>query len=233
MPTTMGGALVACTITAIVAMQLMTPSPSPAEGSPSGGAHASLVPLPQPVTAGSVSLEEALAARRSVRFFDPSALTDAHVGQLLWAAQGITDEAGRRTAPSAGATYPLELYVATSLGVWRYLPHEHALAPVIDRDVRLEMQAAALDQEAVGRAPLVVVVTGVVARTAARYGVARAQRYVSLEAGHATQNLLLQAVALGLGAVPIGAFDDAAVASVLGLPAGESPLYLVPVGRPG
>lgn len=199
---------------------------------PSPDPDVSPVLLPPPVTTGHLSLEELLQRRRSVRVFGPVPLTDAEKGQLLWAAQGIADEAGHRTSPSAGATYPLELYAATAAGLWRYLPEGHALDPVLDGDVRGELQQATNGQEVVGQAPLVVAITAVTARTAGRYG-ARADRYVAMEAGHAAENLLLQAVALGLGAVLVGAFEDAALARVLRLPAGESPLYLVPVGHPG
>jgi SagB-type dehydrogenase family enzyme len=188
-------------------------------------------PLPPPRTEGPTSLEEALALRRSVRAFSSEPLSEGEIGQLLWAAQGITAEGGRRTAPSAGALYPLELYALTSDGLWHYGPEDHALTRLADQDLRDELRAAALDQDAVGAAPLVVVITGVVERTAAKYGPERAPRYVLLEAGHAAHGLLLQAVALDLGAVPIGAFVDPEVARILGLPAGEAPLYLLPVGR--
>lgn len=187
--------------------------------------------LPSPVPRGSVSLEEALAGRRSVREYSAEALTPAEIGQLLWAAQGVTSNDGRRTAPSAGATYPLELYAVTADGVRRYLPVEHALEPVRGGDVRADLARAAAGQAFVGEAPLIVVVAAVPERTEARYG-ARAQRYVALEAGHAAQNLLLEAIALGLGSVPVGSFDDAAVARLVGLAADEIPLYLLPVGHP-
>lgn len=187
--------------------------------------------LPPPLTAGSTSVEEALARRRSVRAFTSEPLSDSETGQLLWAAQGITSEDGQRTAPSAGARSPLELYAATHYGPWHYLPASHALARLSDADLRIALQAAAPDQEAVGSAQLVVVISGVIERTEARYGPERRQRYVQLEAGHAAQGLLLQAVALDLGAVPIGAFGDSEVADILGLPSGEVPLYLLPVGH--
>lgn len=189
-------------------------------------------PLPPPRPAGTLSLEEALALRRSVRSFTAEALTLTEIGQLLWAAQGRTDDAGYRTAPSAGALYPLEVDIATADGVARYLPDEHSVVPRAAEDARPALRKAALDQAAVGEAPLVVVVIGVVKRTAARYRAERAERYVALEAGHAAQNVLLEAVSLELGAVPIGAFDDAAVRRVLALAEGEAPLYLIPVGHP-
>jgi SagB-type dehydrogenase family enzyme len=188
--------------------------------------------LPSPATAGSLSLEEALAGRRSVREFTSQPLSWAHIGQLLWAAQGVTDAEGRRTAPSAGGLYPLDLYAVTAEATWRYLPEQHALERVHERDLRPELRAAALDQDAVAAAPLVVVMVAVPARTAGRYGQERAIRYAQLEAGHAAQNLLLEAVALELASVPVGAFDDARIGSTLGLPAGQTPLYLLPVGYP-
>lgn len=203
-----------------------TPATTP--GTSAGQAEA----LPSPRLTGGLELDAALAARRSVRSFTPRPLTPAEIGQLLWSAQGVTDAAGHRTAPSAGATYPLELDVVTADGLARYLPDGHALVRRGSADLRPALRQAALDQEAVGAAPLVIVIVGVEDRTAARYG-ERAARYVALEAGHAAQNVLLEAVSLGLGAVPIGSFDDGAVRRVLGLADGEAPLYLVPVGHPG
>ena len=191
-----------------------------------------VVTLPSPRTTGPLSLEEALASRRSVRGFTGAELTSGEIGQLLWSAQGVTDAAGHRTAPSAGALYPLELDVVTADGLARYEPDGHRLAFRSLVDLRPALRLAALDQAAVEEAPVVIVISGVVERTAARYGVERAERYVALEAGHAAQNVLLEAVSLGLGAVPMGAFADQAVRQVLDLPDGESPLYLIPVGRP-
>lgn len=188
--------------------------------------------LPSPRLAGPLSLEEALGARRSVRSFSEEALTRAEIGGLLWAAQGVTDADGHRTAPSAGALYPLELDVVTADGLARYVPEGHRLIRRGSTDLRPSLRRAALDQAAVGEAPLIIVISAVVGRTASRYGPERAERYVALEAGHAAQNVLLGAVSLGLGAVPIGAFDDAEVRRVLGLDEGEDPLYLIPVGHP-
>lgn len=188
--------------------------------------------LPSPAVTGDQSLEQALARRRSVREFTDQPLTTTDLGQLLWAAQGITNERGLRTAPSAGALYPLELYVTTAEGVFHYIPSEHRLLVVSQTDARTRLCQAALRQEAVRRAPAVFIVTAVYARTAAKYGQERTPRYVHLEAGHAAQNLLLQATALGLGAVPIGAFHDDQVQEALGLPADQEPLYLIPVGHP-
>ncbi len=176
-------------------------------------------------------LEITLRRRRSVREFAADPLTTAEIGQLLWAAQGVTADGGGRTAPSAGALYPLELYAVTPKRAMRYLPGGHRAEITTERDLRHDLMIAALDQEAVGQAPLLVAVIAVPERTAAKYG-DRAPRYADLEAGHAAQNLLLQAVALELVAVPIGGFDDEAVGRILELPGGQAPRYVLAVGRP-
>ena len=188
--------------------------------------------LPAPKRTSSVSLEEAIQRRRSVREFSDVALTDAQLGQLLWAAQGITQPTmGLRAAPSAGALYPLEAYVVTRTGVHHYEPRTHQLRQTTSTDVRKALFNGALRQEAVRDAPAVFVLAAVYERTAKKYR-GRAERYVHMEAGHAAQNLLLQAATLGLVAVPIGAFDDDEVRQVLALPAAHRPLYLLPVGHP-
>ncbi len=187
--------------------------------------------LSAPTLKGETSLEETLASRHSVRSFTAEALTLAEIGQLLWAAQGITRDWGGRTAPSAGALYPLEVYVATADGLYHYVPQGHKVRVESTADLRQALWRAGLKQSAIRQAPVVFVITAVYARTEGKYG-ARAERYVKLEAGHAAQNLLLQAVALGLGGVPIGAFYDDQVQSALSLPTDHAPLYLIPVGHP-
>jgi len=203
---------------------------APAVGTPVPG---TTVVMPPPLDDGDTSVEEALAARRSIRSFTQETLSFDEVSQLLWATQGVTEQGGAgRTAPSAGGTYPLEVFAATPDGVYRYVPNGHILEVVAPgQDVRARLAAAALDQEWIADAAVVVVITAVFARTEARYG-DRSARYVHLEAGHAAQNLLLQAVALELGAVPVGAFRDAEVQEVLGVPSDHEPLYLIPVGHP-
>jgi SagB-type dehydrogenase family enzyme len=191
-----------------------------------------MILLPAPMKKGQMSLEEALARRRSVREFTPEALSDQELSQLLWAVQGITHPAGYRTAPSAGALYPLEIYVATASGFYHYEPREHRLNRRSNHDLRPALCRAGLDQESLLQAPAVFVVSAVYERIAQKYGEARTPRYVHIEVGHAAQNLLLEAVAMGLGAVPIGAFDDAQVQRALSLPAEQRPLYLIPVGHP-
>jgi SagB-type dehydrogenase family enzyme len=186
--------------------------------------------LPPPRTVGKLSFEEVLQQRRSIRQFSDQPLSEQEISQLLWAAQGVTNPQGYRTAPSAGALYPLELYAVTQTGIYHYDPPAHTLTVVREGDVRQALYEAALNQEAVLKAPLVVVITAVYERTESKYGDERGPRYVQLEAGHAAQNLLLQAVALGLGAVPIGAFRDEQVQAALNLPSEHMPLYLIPVG---
>jgi SagB-type dehydrogenase family enzyme len=187
--------------------------------------------LPAPKLTGRMSLEEAIAKRRSVREFAKRPLTREQIGQLCWAAQGITDARLKfRAAPSAGALYPIELYVVTAEGVDRYRPAGHELERHVRGDLRGAVQAAALGQEAIGDAAACVAITAVVKRTARKYG-KRALRYCFIEAGHVAQNILLQATALELGAVPIGAFEDQKVAQVLKLPDDHRVLYLVPVGH--
>lgn len=188
--------------------------------------------LPDPRQESQMSLESAIAGRRSIRDYRDRALTDDELSQLLWAAQGITDSRrGLRAAPSAGATYPLETYAVTANGVHRYHPAEHRLEKLSDEDHRPALAAAALGQASVQRAPLVIVFSAVPERTTRRYR-ERGRMYIHMEAGHAAQNVHLQAVALGLGSVPIGAFDPEQAASVLGIPDQEKILYLVPVGEP-
>ena len=204
---------------------------------PTGTAHPTPAPvsremaLPPPILVGEKSLEEVIASRRSVREFTEQALSWSDISQLLWSAQGITDPSGLRTAPSAGALYPLEIYVALPDGAYHYLPHGHAMERVSERDLRQDLWQAGLRQDALRQAPAIFVIAAVYERTEAKYG-DRAERYVHLEAGHAAQNMLLQAVALELGAVPIGAFSDDLVQDALGLPADHRPLYLIPVGHP-
>jgi SagB-type dehydrogenase family enzyme len=194
------------------------------------------VELPQPQTAGEMSVEEALARRRSVRDYGAASLTLAELGQLLWAAQGVTDVRGYRTAPSAGALYPLEVTVAAGnvadlpAGVYRYVPSGHLLRRLADGDARSALARVALNQSAIEDAAAVIAISGVYERTTGKYG-ERGVRYVYMEAGHASQNIYLQAVPLGIGTVSIGAFDDGGVKRVLRMEEDERPLYLMPVGK--
>ena len=193
--------------------------------------------LPPPVTAGPHGLGRLLAQRRSVRAFAAAPLTLAQFGQLLWAAQGVTSREGLRTAPSAGALYPLELYAAVGHvvglvpGVYHYEPRGHRLALVETGDKRRAVAAAALGQAWIAAAPAVIIIGAVYARTAAKYG-SRAERYVPIEAGHAAENIYLQAEELDLGTCDVGAFEDQAIARAISLPREVVPLLLMPVGKP-
>ena len=193
--------------------------------------------LPKPRRQGPLSVEEAIASRRSVREYADGSLTLDQLSQLLWSAQGITDSRyGLRSAPSAGALYPLEVYAAVEhvdglrAGVYRYVPRRHSLELVLAGSVRAQLARDALSQAAVGDAPVTLAFAAVFARTTGKYG-ERGRRYVHMEVGHAAQNVYLQAAAFGLGTVVIGAFDDGAVGRTLRLRGGEEPLCLMPVGR--
>lgn len=190
-----------------------------------------VIKLPAVHAEGGASLDATLAHRRSAREFATTAVDRAQLAQLLWAAQGITDRDGGRTAPSAGAIYPLTVYVVDQDGVWRYRPHDHALERVRSGNRGRHLARAALGQEAVRRAPLRLVITAAIWRSTAKYR-DRAERYATLEAGHVAQNVLLECAALGLAAVPIGAFDDADVRHVLGFSWDETPLYILAIGHP-
>lgn len=191
---------------------------------------------PAPRAESSVSVEEALRKWRSVRVYAGVPLALADIGQILWAAQGVTDERGYRAAPSAGALYPLEVYVVagdvTDLapGVYHYHPEEHLLTRINGTDRRIDLEAAAIDQAFVGDAPATLVIAAIPERMTAKYG-DRGIRYVDMEAGHAAENIYLQATASSLGTVAIGAFDDDRVREILMLPANTTPLYLMPVGK--
>lgn len=187
--------------------------------------------LPAPDLVGETPLEQVLAERRSQRSFADAELSLATIGQLFWAGQGISDDAGYRTAPSAGGLYPLELYAVTARHVLHYLPDGHRVEQRSDDTARTGLADATFGQEWVSSAPVVLVVVGVVARTEAKYG-ALADDLMEREVGHATQNVLLQATAFGLAATPVGGFDPDAVGKLLTLPPGHEVLYLVPIGEP-
>ncbi len=194
------------------------------------------IQLPKPSRKGGLPLEQTLSARRSVRQYESEPLTLEQVGQLLWAAQGITHARGFRTTPSAGALYPLETYVIAGnvegldAGVYHYAPHGHSLTPKGIGDKRNDLARAALGQSAVKNAPATFLFTAFYERTTVRYG-QRGIQYVHMEAGHSAQNIALQAVSISLGTVMIGAFQDDSVKNLLHLSPGEIPLYLIPVGR--
>ncbi len=196
----------------------------------------SIIKLPAPKYISSTAVEEALHKRRSVRDFKDAPLTISEVSQLLWAAQGTVGARYRRTVPSAGALYPLELYIVAgnvtglTAGVYRYLPEGHELLGIVSGDRRSNLCDAALGQSSIRRAPAVIVISAVYERTTSKYG-ERGIRYVHMEAGHAAQNVYLQTVSLGLGTVVIGAFRDEEIRKIMKMSDRERPLYIMPVGR--
>ncbi|WP_245527535.1 SagB/ThcOx family dehydrogenase [Methanosalsum zhilinae] len=201
-----------------------------------------VIMLPEPALKGDVSVEEAIDKRRSIRSFTDGPLAAEDISQIMWAAQGITDETRMfRSAPSAGATYPLEVYIVTGsdgvgdedipVGVYRYNPAEHSLQLVYTGDVRQDLYSAALRQSPIDTAPVNIIIAADYSRTTGRYG-DRGIMYVHMEAGHSAQNLYLQTAAMDLGMVVIGAFEDDAIKRILSMPASHDPLYIIPVGHP-
>jgi SagB-type dehydrogenase family enzyme len=192
--------------------------------------------LPTPLYESQTSLEKALQTRRSVRTYSLEPLSLAEVSQLLWAAQGLTHPNGLRTAPSAGALYPLDIYLLAgnvtglSGGIYHYQPGDHTLVLMSTEDKRQDLYQAALQQSPVKDAPIVFVISAVYERTTGKYG-QRGIRYVHMEVGHAAQNIYLQAESLGLGTVFIGAFHEDEVKEALNLGGEEINLGLMPVGR--
>ena len=196
--------------------------------------------LPPPSQKGKVSLEEAISRRRSIRDFTSEPVSQPQLSQILWAAQGISDIRWKyRTVPSAGATYPLEIFVVCGRngvdeigkGIYHYSIDHHSLTLHHQGDVRADLARAALNQGFIYEAPLDIVICALYQRTTLTYG-SRGERYVHMEVGHAGQNIYLQAIALGLATVAIGAFDDERVREVLQLDRQYKPLYIMPVGRP-
>lgn len=177
------------------------------------------------------TLAKAIKNRRSIRSFSNKPLSIDVVKQLAWATQGINSSKGYRTCPSAGATYPLELYVAHTSGVYHYLPEKNELNKKSNSDIRKELAIASLGQMSIAQAPAVFVFTAVMERTARRYG-DRAERYVNIEVGHCAQNLALAVAGMNLASYPVGAFSDNKVKDILSAPTTHEPLYIVPVGYP-
>ncbi|NOZ64874.1 MAG: SagB/ThcOx family dehydrogenase [Caldiserica bacterium] len=196
-----------------------------------------MITLPPPALKGKISVEEAISQRHSDREYLSFPLNLNQISQLLWAAQGITEKrSNRRASPSAGATYPLEIYVVSGNveglepGVYKYHPSTHSLALHLTGDKRAALSRAALNQRWVSEAPVDLSISAVYSRTTFRYG-KRGIRYVDMEAGHTAENISLQCISLGLGSVVVGAFDDEKVKEVLSLPEEEDPLYILPVGK--
>lgn len=195
-----------------------------------------IIKLSKPKYDSKTSVEKTLLERRSIREYKDTPLTIEEVSQLLWSAQGITTPQGFRTAPSAGALYPLELYIVVgkvtnlSAGIYKYKPHSHELMLITKGDKRTELCNAALGQSCIKDGAINIVFSAVYERVTKRYG-ERGIRYVHMEVGHSAQNVSLQAISLNLGTVVIGAFYDDKVKKVMNMPDEEEPLYIMPVGR--
>ncbi len=198
------------------------------------------ITLPKPTHEGTASVEEAISRRKSVRQYSSRAITTEEISQILWSAQGTGVDGttgATRAAPSAGATYPVEVFVVTGepgedeeipAGIYHFDPKNHALLPVVKGDKRDALSQAALGQGFVAQAPVSIVLTVEYKRTTNRYG-ERGHRYVHMEIGHITQNIHLQAVALGLDSVAVGAFDDKNVTAILSTT--YEPLMIIPIGH--
>jgi len=201
------------------------------------------LPLPRKYT--NMSIEETILYRRSIRDYTGEPLTIFELSMILWAAQGITNTQYRfRAAPSAGATYPLEIYVVVGentvlvdensyleAGVYKYDVHKHSLLLTKKGDYREQLSEAALRQEWVKDAAVDIVICAIYERTTGRYG-ERGIRYVHIEVGHVGQNIYLMATSLNLGTVAVGAFYDERVAEIIGADVAEHPVYIMPIGRP-
>lgn len=196
------------------------------------------IALPKPKVKGTISVEEAIKARRCIRNYQAKPLTMKQLSQILWAAQGITQEGGfKRAAPSAGALYPLEIFAIAgkkvikelNAGAYQYIPTSHSIKISLKGDLRAKIAEAALEQKFIAQAPLVIVITADYNRTAKKYG-QRAIRYVHIEVGHTAENIMLQAISLGLSSAIVGAYYDDKLSSILQLPPELKPLLIIPVG---
>ncbi len=194
------------------------------------------IPLPQPDKKGKVSIEEVLSKRRSIRNYLNEPIKLSEITQLLWAAQGITANDGRRASPSAGATYPIEIYLANgsviglNKGLYKYIPEKHSLQLIYEKDLFFEICKSTYQIELLKRSAGLFIITAIPEKTTSVYA-ERGFRYIYMEAGHIGENIALQGVSLGIGTVMIGAFDDHKLSEILKLNKGEIPLYIIPIGK--
>ena len=197
--------------------------------------------LTAPTMGGNVNVEMAIKQRRTVRSFADEPLTVDQLSQLLWAAQGVTDDGGlKRAAPSGGALYPIDVYAVAGktgvqgldCGVYHYDPPRHSIRRILDKDARERVAKAAFGQMWMATAPLMLVLTAEYRRITVKYG-GRGKRYAMIEVGHIGQNLFLQCEALGLVAGIVGAFDDRKVARGINAKRNHEPLIIMPIGWKG
>lgn len=199
------------------------------------------VNLPKPNLTSRMSLEAALKARRSRRDFTADDLNLKQVGQMLWAGQGVTADWGGRAAPSAKSAYPLTLYLVAykvvdlAPGVYQYLPGErealHQIQLIKPGDVH-EALGEAIGQNAAKNPPAIIIIAGDMEIMAKAFDSVRRDNNVYLEAGHAAQNLYLQAESLGLGMVTMAGFDGNKVRGILSIPEKDTIIYAIPFGIP-
>ncbi|MBW1739832.1 MAG: SagB/ThcOx family dehydrogenase [Deltaproteobacteria bacterium] len=205
-------------------------------------AGASGISLPAPSHKGTLTVEEALKARRTHRSFKPRSLTLKQFSQILWGAYGVTAKSSGydlKTAPSAGALYPIDIYAVVGQagvdtlrpGVYHYCPENHSIECTKERDLRAAVAKHSLRQMWMAKAPVILVITGKYARCCVKYG-RRGVTYTHIEAGHVGQNVFLQAEAIGLKAGIVGAFNNEQIIKTLGIPAEHDPLLMMPVGFP-
>ena len=201
--------------------------------------------LPSPQTDGTISIEHALANRRSHRSFTDEAISAEQLSQVLWAAYGITNpipgnpnlRGGLRTAPSAGALYPFEIYIlvgkvtGVETGLYQYISQEHKIVKVTDQDLREGLSVAAFGQVHIKEAPISILYAAIYSRMTGKYGDRGRDRFVCIDLGHSAQNVYLQAGALNLGTCAVGGFNDEKVVELMQLPEEEVPLYIMPVGH--
>lgn len=194
------------------------------------------IALPKPKVKGFISVEEVLDKRRSIRQFLKTPLNIYELSQILWAAYGTNTKDGKKTTPSAGATYPLEIYIVAKNfedlkeGLYKYISENHSLKVLKEGDFLNQLAETTYQPEMCKNAAALLVITSVNERTTSVYG-QRGMRYIYMEAGHSAQNISLQGVALGIGSVLVGAFDDSKVSNALSLKRGEMPLYIIPIGK--
>jgi SagB-type dehydrogenase family enzyme len=208
-----------------------------------GGAVIELTP---PAESSDTSVEEALWSRRSVRNYEDAPLSLAEVSQLLWAAYGLTYpvegappflRGGLRTAPSAGARYPLEVYIVArnvdglAPGVYWYKSEAHHLVTVQDEDRWEQLKAAAFYQSHFETAAAAIVYSAVFERNTEIYAERGRERYVCMDLGHSAENVYLQAQVLKVGTCAVGAFGDLALKLAVGMTGEEEPLYIMPLGK--
>ncbi len=230
----------------VLAACILTPSTAWSEKNSLEHNAIATIELPEPVLSSDFSIEKVLHERRSVRSYTDQPVTLEEVSQLLWSAYGITYtreglpdfiRGGFKTAPSAGARYPLEIYLVAGNvkgllpGIYWYVPEGHVIHRLADGDIRADLQAACLSQKFAGDAPISIVWSAVYERCTENYGERGQERYVCMDLGHSAQNVYLQCGSLGLGTCAIGAFSDDALKKLIGMTEAEAPLYVMPVGR--